>query len=276
MKFSRIKEWVRQQCNHKGLKVEDVYLTNSNTGAGIEFLLKKLKRVREGREIYVLGASNSGKSTFVQTLIKKFLDTAQDVSPPTTSPIPGTTLSIVSIPIGKGAFLFDTPGIKNPNNLSNLLTPKEVKTVLPKRLKPVCYSMVPGQTLFFGGLVRIDFLEGKRSNIVVWISSAIELHPTKTKFADELFKKHFKQGKILLPPVPENEEIKGLESQTVFDMNGGGFQKACQDIAIPGLGWISVACKGPVKIKVFVPEGITPLARSPLVLLFLFPFLSRI
>ena len=82
---------------------------------------------------------------------------------PTISPLPGTTLNLISVPIKKGGLLFDTPGILSKNQLINFLTPKEVKMVLPKRkIKPQVYLMYPGKTLFIGGVGRFDYLEGPR------------------------------------------------------------------------------------------------------------------
>jgi ribosome biogenesis GTPase A len=82
---------------------------------------------------------------------------------PTVSPLPGTTLNIISVPLKKGGLLFDTPGILSKNQLINFLTPSEVKVVLPKKkLKSKVFLMYPGKTLFFGGVGRFDYVEGPR------------------------------------------------------------------------------------------------------------------
>ena len=55
-------------------------------------------------------------------------------------------------------------GILNKYQLSNLLTPSEVKIVLPKnRIKPRVYLLWEGTTLFLGGVGRIDYLSGPRA-----------------------------------------------------------------------------------------------------------------
>ena len=60
----------------------------------------------------------------------------------TTSPLPGTTLGIVRFPIEGGAFLYDTPGVINKQQLAPHLSPRELHKVLPgKKIKPVTYIL---------------------------------------------------------------------------------------------------------------------------------------
>ena len=51
----------------------------------------------------------------------------------TTSPLPGTTLKFIKVDLGGGRNLYDTPGLLVPGTLTQLLTPEELKIVVPKR-----------------------------------------------------------------------------------------------------------------------------------------------
>lgn len=89
-------------------------------------------------------------------------------------------------------WLHDTPGAINKQQLINLLTQKELKLVLAtKALKPRTVILKPGQTLFLGGLARLDYVIGKVSAFfTVFASGQLPLHTTTTAKADRLYAKH--------------------------------------------------------------------------------------
>jgi hypothetical protein len=51
----------------------------------------------------------------------------------TTSPLPGTTLEFIKIDLADGRSLYDTPGLLVPGTLTQILTPDELKIVVPKK-----------------------------------------------------------------------------------------------------------------------------------------------
>ena len=89
-------------------------------------------------------------------------------------------------------WLHDTPGAINKQQLINLLTQKELKLVLAtKALKPRTVILKPGQTLFLGGLARLDYVSGRVSAFfTVFASGQLPLHTTQTAKADRLYVKH--------------------------------------------------------------------------------------
>lgn len=55
-----------------------------------------------------MGCANTGKSTFINNLIREYrLDRKMRLL---TSPIPGTTLNIITVPLPNGVKVYDTPG----------------------------------------------------------------------------------------------------------------------------------------------------------------------
>ena len=59
-----------------------------------------------------------------------------------------------------------------------------------KPLKPAVYQLNSGQTLFFGGMARFDFVEGDRQSFTCFISTALNIHRTKLERADDLYREH--------------------------------------------------------------------------------------
>jgi hypothetical protein len=108
----------------------------------------------------------------------------------TTSPVPGTTLNLIRLPIGSGEFVFDTPGLVNRHQLTPLLTPAELAAVsATKPLSAVTYHLKAGRSLFLGGLCRIDHAGGTARTVLVtvFVAPGVACHLTSTAHADHVY-----------------------------------------------------------------------------------------
>ena len=116
------------------------------------------------QDIYIVGATNAGKSTLINQLIRRFSDLHTEL---TVSRYPGTTLDIVRIPLVEGRAIVDTPGIVYPFRLTEIVDESTVNALLPdKAIKPVTYQLDAKQTLFFGSLARMDFVQGEHQSLL--------------------------------------------------------------------------------------------------------------
>ncbi|XP_072717428.1 nitric oxide-associated protein 1 [Ciconia boyciana] len=104
--LGRLRQWVVAACAQAGLRgapLVDVRLVSAKTGFGMEGLVSRLQRSwRCAGDVYLLGATNSGKSTLFNTLLcsdycKSHAPDAVDRA--TVSPWPGTTLNLLKFPI---------------------------------------------------------------------------------------------------------------------------------------------------------------------------------
>ncbi len=141
---------MRQEANKQGLRPVDVALTSAKRGKDLEDLLELIDKYREGRDVYVVGVTNVGKSTLINRIINQTTGVKDLI---TTSRFPGTTLDRIEIPFGDGHFLIDTPGIIHKHQMAHYLSPKALRLAAPqKEIKPKVYQLNEGQTLFFGAL----------------------------------------------------------------------------------------------------------------------------
>ncbi|UUZ85451.1 ribosome biogenesis GTPase YqeH [Paenibacillus sp. P26] len=156
--FNRIVNWVQRQAKEAGLRVVEVVLCSAKKNMGFERVLEVLDEYRDGKDIYVVGATNVGKSTLINRLIRDYSDLDAEL---TTSQYPGTTLDLVRIPLDDGSFIIDTPGIVYKHRLTELIDKKDLPKVMPdKPIKPLIYQLNERQTIFFGDLARFDFVQG--------------------------------------------------------------------------------------------------------------------
>ena len=253
VKEAKLLHHLRKIISENNLNPLDIFLMSAVKYRNMDNIIDKIIHYADSKDIYIVGATNVGKSTFINSLLKSYADSKKDVI--TVSVFAGTTLNLIKIPFGDN-YIIDTPGLINDNQITNYLSPKALKTVTPKKeVKPIVFQLNSSQTLFFGGLARIDFLEGNKTGFVCYISEFMKIHRTKLENADDLYRK---QVKLLLTPPFEGEEEFPLKGH-LFNIKS--YSK--QDIVLPGLGFVTVS--GNVKLKVYTRINTTPYVREALI-----------
>ncbi|XP_017687186.1 PREDICTED: nitric oxide-associated protein 1 [Lepidothrix coronata] len=104
--LGRLRKRVAEACARAGLAgaaLVDIRLVSAKTGFGMEGLVSRLHRSWKcAGDVYLLGATNSGKSTLFNTLLRS--DYCKSRAPDivdraTVSPWPGTTLNLLKFPV---------------------------------------------------------------------------------------------------------------------------------------------------------------------------------
>lgn len=247
-KRPKVKDWLRQMVNRAGIKPVDIELVSAKTNQSIDNLLEVVNKYRNGRDVYVVGVTNVGKSTLINQIIHQTSGQDQVI---TTSKFPGTTLDMIKIPLDDGHDLIDTPGIIHNTQMAHYLSAKDLKYVSPqKQIKPKSYQLNEGQTLFLGALGRFDYVKGPKAGFTVYVDNNLMIHRTKSENADDFFEKH--AGELLNPPIGK-ENVVDLQRHE-FKIND------TSDLVIEGLGWITVP-KGSI-VTGWAPKGVSVLIRK--------------
>lgn len=253
-KHKKVADWLRQRANAAGLRPIGVQLVSGKTNADVDSLLKQIEKYRDGKDVYVAGVTNVGKSTLINQIISQSTGVKDLI---TTSRFPGTTLDKIEIPLKDGQTLVDTPGIIQPEQMAHLLSGSELKLVTPqKMIKPKGYQLNPEQTLFLGGLGRFDYVSGdKKHGFTVYAENSLYLHRTKLENADEFYAGHV--GGLLTPPESDNADKFGKLVPHEFKTT----EKS--DIVIEGLGWITVPAG--VVVRGWAPKQVAVLIRPAMI-----------
>lgn len=69
-KDSAVTDWLLATAGYRRLNVVDAFVVGSPKGLGIGQVASAVLRERKGRDVYVLGAANVGKSSFVRALVR--------------------------------------------------------------------------------------------------------------------------------------------------------------------------------------------------------------
>ncbi|MCD8870205.1 ribosome biogenesis GTPase YqeH [Staphylococcus gallinarum] len=247
----RVKEWLKKTARKYGLEADDVVLISAMKNEGIEELLESINSIRKNDDVYIVGTTNVGKSTLINKLIERSVGEKDVV---TTSRFPGTTLDMIDIPLDETSFMFDTPGIIQAHQMTHFVSDKELKTIMPKNeIKQRVYQLNEEQTLFFGGLARIDYVSGGKRPLVCYFSNELNIHRTKTEKANELWKNQI--GSLLVPPNdPKQFDLQNIKAVRLET----GKEK--RDVMISGLGFITID-KG-AKVIVRVPKNVDVILRN--------------
>lgn len=251
----KIRQWLTEQVHSIGLRPKQVGLVSALRSDSVKELMKMINKERKGRDVYIVGTTNVGKSTLINQIINIATESDDLI---TTSYFPGTTLGIIEIPLEDGSHLIDTPGIIQRTNLTHYLKGRELKTIIPRReVKPSVYQIEEEQTIFIDGLARFDYLEGEgKKSFVFYVSNDLQLHRTKLENADELYERQL--GKLLNPPneYSANDFPKLREHQ--FTINEP------KDLVVSGLGWLAIH-EVPAKVSMWAPEGVDVYVRKPMI-----------
>jgi len=245
VKRSKVIQWMKKSAKEYGLTAADVHLMSAQTGESIMEVANLIDKLRKGKDVYIVGCTNVGKSTFINRIMKEF--GAEDEMLITTSNIPGTTLDMIDVPLDDGSNLFDTPGIINHHQMAHFLNKDELKVITPrKEVKPKVFQLKQEQTLFFGGLSRVDFVSGEPQSFVVYLSNELTIHRTKTEKADTLYEQHL--GEMLSPPNAES-------SFPVLTKKEWKLPSGKTDLVISGLGWVTINGTGCI-VRTYAPKGV--------------------
>lgn len=251
---NKLTQWLRGTAKEAGIKVKDAFLISSKKGNGIEDLTNQIESYRDKENVYIVGTTNVGKSTFINRLIKQSSGIGDVI---TTSYFPGTTLGFIEIPLDDHTFLIDTPGIVNKQQMAHYLSEKDLKLITPnKEVKARTYQLNSGQTLFFGGLARLDFIKGNRQPFVCYFSNELPIHRTKLENANDLYENHL--GELLAPPTEDTLENFPELIESAYRITGDKV-----DIVFPGLGWVTLSGED-VTVVAHSPKGVATSVRKSL------------
>ena len=140
VKERKLEHWVRRQLKDQGVQAVDVIVTSGKKSMNFDYIYDAIMEHRKGRDVYVVGVTNVGKSTFINGLLKHYAEVEKQ-NLITVSEYPGTTLNLIEIPLDEHSVLYDTPGIINESQMTHLLAPEDIKKVVTQvELRPMLFQ----------------------------------------------------------------------------------------------------------------------------------------
>ena len=209
-------------------RYKDVITISSDKNYHMDELLAKIMEYKSSKEVYVLGNTNAGKSTFINKMIKNYTENNNFL---VTSYMPSTTLNVISIKINDDLTLLDTPGIINEGDIINYLPEEIVKNInIKHEIKPRIYQLKDESSLLLDNIGRIDVLNS--SNVSIYTSNNIDINHINFR---------------------NNDKYKDLEYTSIKVENN-------QDLVIEGLCFIKVTNE--TFFEIYMPHGVDVYTRD--------------
>ena len=165
VKDNKIIDYVKNNYNFK-----DIEVISSIKNYNLDNLISKIEKYNK-KKVYLIGNTNSGKSTLLNKLIENYSESDIDI---TTSMYPSTTLDTIEVKINDIEFI-DTPGIIDNGSVINYIDYKMLKKINPKKeVKPRTYQIKGKGSLVIEDLVRIDY-ETNDNSMTIYIANSVNI-----------------------------------------------------------------------------------------------------
>jgi len=249
-----LKELVTERLFKDGIRPRSIILTSaSSKNYNISEVMKEIERLRNGKSVYFIGAYQVGKSSLINCLLMDYTNSTDKMI--TTSPYPGTTLDVISIPLDEESYIYDTPGIYNSKSIISYIEPEKVKYIIPRNeIRPESFLSKPGQSFLIGNLARLDFDKGSKTLFTFFKSNDLILDRVKTNKADNYI------ASVANDPDREycSQKIKSVDDLEKHQIKA---EKDKIRILIVGLGFISFEGLDQ-EITVYAPKGVEVLVEK--------------
>ena len=227
-----VKEYkIINYLKEKYINIIDIIIVSSLNNYNIDNLYNMLNKYSNNKDIYVVGYTNTGKSTLINKLISNYTSDSINV---TTSMYPSTTLDKISIKLNE-LTLIDTPGLIDESNIINYIDKSDLKKILPKKsIKPKTCQINGIGSILIDNYMRLDYDTNISNSIVIYASNNLNV-----KFNSL-----------------SNNKLKDLKEHTIsIDSN--------KDLVIPGLCFIKIT--KPIKVKLYIMDKVKPYLRDNLI-----------
>lgn len=165
-------------------------------------------------------------------------------------------------------FFYDTPGTIYKDQILTLLTTEELLKTIPRELiTPRTFVIRPLQTLFLGGLGRIDLVHARQHVwFTVFASHYLPIHIVYTEEAKRFYAGYLGTD-MLGVPMGGVERLKHWPAlfPKEIKLESVNWTQSCADIVLSSAGWVSVTM-GPdteCVVRAFTPEGRGIYVRNP-------------
>lgn len=247
----KLKEYVAHRLRVAKFKVIDTVITSTNNGGyNLEEMFELITKYSDGRDVYFVGASTSGKSALISEFLKQYLNNTSKMI--VTYTFDNTHLRGMRIPITNKTYIYETPGTSIDNSLLSKVERSAFNAIVPKKaVVAKKINLTKDTCLLFGSVACIELLSKEKTQAYVYVSDKVEVKVHKSIVGDnsKYIANIFQKGTLK----PSSEKLKSIKDFDVYEFQiteDGG-----RDIGILGLGWINF--KGNKQsFRVYVPKGV--------------------
>lgn len=244
----KLELYIKQFFDSMEMPYEKIIIASSKTNEALDDIKTLIAEENFGKDVYVIGATSSGKSSLINTYLKHFSNQTKKMI--TTSPFPGTTLRVIEIPLTENQTIYDTPGYIAQHSMLANVEKDTIKLLMPKiEIKPMAFRLGAKDALAIGGLARLEILSGKKQFVYAYFAPTVGYQRMQMQKADEQFFRLIEKKAI--KPISKSFQTINLFTSFEFTLPA----KGRIDLAISGYGWFNFLAEGQT-IRLLLPKGI--------------------
>ena len=143
----------------------------------IDAFLKKIDELNV-RRLYIVGFTNSGKSTFINSI----LSSNKKKPVITTSSIPNTTASYITIKLSNRLTIVDTPGFIDGDAIYNFMDYNKIAKLYPKKeIKVKTFQIKSGYAIVVNDILRVENIGDKTNSFSFYMYDRLRYEKVKSK-----------------------------------------------------------------------------------------------
>ncbi len=232
-----------------GINPISIDLIGSEDSLDIKEKLTKLGELRKGRDVYLIGELNSGKTTFINKMLKDYKNnTRWQIK---SELYPGTNSNVLEIPLSNSSFFYELPDLSNNTSVFSRVEASVQRIITPK--KEVVFSrkfIGAGSSIVVGNLACFSIIRGHHTSVRVFTGEKVEFKVIDTNKIDDFLANNLK--KKSLKPVSERYTSFRDYDMFEYDLESDDLR---HDISAEGLCWFSIKGKGQT-IRILLPKGV--------------------
>ena len=177
------------------LNIKDKIIVSSKKNYNMDLVFEKINELKTSENVYVVGYTNSGKSTLINKIIYNYSDNNNII---TTSNLPSTTIDSIEIKVNNELTLIDTPGLLTKGDIIDYVDKNMLKKIIPnKEIKPITYQITKKCSISVEDILRLDVED---INFTMYISNNLKIEKFFKEKETNLIKKQIKvkKGKDLV------------------------------------------------------------------------------
>lgn len=246
-----LREYVAHRFRNACLKCtrDDVILTSLTSMSDSSAIFEEIEARRRRHDVYVVGATGSGKTQLISSLLHSYSNQSNRVI--TSAIYPGTSFRVMQIPLDTSTFMYETPGISLDNTIGSKLDLEGMRAVVPDcPVKSRSIVMEKGDSLLIGGVARFELREGEKQEVKAYFAKDVTLVKSRGAKAEEVFFRKAAVGAA----VPISKDVNSPSDLDAYDLSVE--EKGPRDIGVAGLGWICFEGNKQTW-RIFIPKNVS-------------------
>ncbi len=208
------------------LNIKEKLIIGTKNNYHLDELYNAIMKYKTSNKVYVIGYTNAGKSTLINSFIKNYGNNENFI---TTSNLPSTTLDLIENKINENLILIDTPGLLDEGSVFDIYHNSLNKIIPKKEIRPINIQVKIPQTIYIDDIVKI-YIE-QNNSLIFYMSNDLNIR--------RVYKKLIK-----------NDDLK----EYTLNINSK------EDLIIKGLGFIRFSKKS--TIKLYLKENVKYVIRK--------------